>query len=301
MLPLDEVLNTILIGDTLTLLRQLPDAFVDVTVTSPPYNKGERDRGWLVDRVVYEGARDNKDEAEYQAEQIAVLDEVYRITRPGGSFFYNHKLRWVRGRLIHPYEWISKSRWIVRQEIIWHRRIAANIRGWRFWQVDERIYWLYKPRFEGDTIGQELNPRHALFTSVWEIPPERDPRHPNPFPIELPTRCIYSVLDGQKGVVLDPYCGIGTTLVAAKLLGCDYLGIDISEAYVAIARERLETAEQERARVEAEVALHVVRKTFRERKEKGEWARRFRQHPLLEEPQGLVRQLDLLENKVSPR
>jgi len=84
-----------------------------------------------------------------------------------------------------------------------------------FWQVDERIYWLYKPRFEGDTIGEELNPRHALLTSVWEIPPERDQRHPNPFPIELPTRCIFSVLDGRKGVVLDPYCGIGTTLVAA--------------------------------------------------------------------------------------
>ncbi|MDW7991337.1 MAG: site-specific DNA-methyltransferase, partial [Anaerolineae bacterium] len=192
-------------------------------------------------------------------------------------------------------EWVSRSRWILRQEIIWHRRIAANIRGWRFWQVDERIYWLYKPRFDGDTIGEELNPRHALLTSVWEIPPERDPRHPNPFPIELPTRCIYSVLDGQKGVVLDPYCGIGTTLVAAKLLGCDYIGIDISEAYVAVARERLEAAETEWPRVEAEVALHVVRKTFQERKAQGEWARRFHQQRLLKEPQDLVQQLCLPE------
>jgi len=241
-------LNTIIVGDALTVLRQLPDAFVDVTVTSPPYNKGERDRGWLVDRVVYEGARDSKDEAEYQAEQIAVLNEVYRVTRPGGSFFYNHKIRWVRGRLIHPYEWVSQSRWMLRQEIIWHRKIAANIRGWRFWQVDERIYWLYKPRFDGDVIGEELNPRHALLTSVWEIPPERDPRHPNPFPIELPTRCIYSALDGERGVVLDPYCGIGTTLVAAKLLGCDYLGIDISARYAEIARERLQNAGREETR-----------------------------------------------------
>jgi len=133
---------------------------------------------------------------------------------------------------------------------------------------------------EGDTIGEELNPRHALLTSVWEIPPERDQRHPNPFPIELPTRCIFSVLDGRKGVVLDPYCGIGTTLVAAKLLGCDYLGIDISETYVAIACERLQNAEAERARVAAELSLHVVRKTFKERKERGEWVGRFRPKPL---------------------
>jgi modification methylase len=125
-----------------------------------------------------------------------------------------------------------------------------------------------------------------LLTSVWEIPPERDQRHPNPFPIELPTRCIFSVLDGRKGVVLDPYCGIGTTLVAAKLLGCDYLGIDISETYVAIACERLQNAEVERARVAAELSLHVVRKTFKERKERGEWVGRFKPQRLVDENGG---------------
>lgn len=269
-------LNTVVVGDALEVLRTLPDDLFDVTVTSPPYNKGERDRGWLVDRVVYDRATDRKEEEAYQEEQIAVLNEIYRVTRPGGSLFYNHKIRWSRGRLIHPYEWVSRSQWILRQEIIWHRKIAANLRGWRFWQVDERIYWLCKPRFPGDTIGAELGSRHALLTSVWEIRPERDPRHPNPFPIELPVRCIYSVLDDRKGVVLDPYAGIGTTLVAAKLLGCDFFGIEISETYVAIARERLENAERERARVLEELELHKVQKTFQERKATGEWVGRFR-------------------------
>lgn len=269
-------LNTIVVGDALEVLRNLPDDLFDVTVTSPPYNKGERDRGWLVDRVVYDRATDRKNEEAYQEEQVAVLNEIYRVTRPGGSLFYNHKIRWSRGRLIHPYEWVSRSRWILRQEIIWHRKIAANLRGWRFWQVDERIYWLCKPRFPGDTIGAELGSRHALLTSVWEIRPERDPRHPNPFPIELPVRCIFSVLDDRKGVVLDPYAGIGTTLVAAKLLGCDFFGIDISETYVTIARERLENAERERARVLEELELHKVQRTFRERKAAGEWVGRFR-------------------------
>ncbi len=269
-------LNTFIVGDALEILRTLPDDLLDVTVTSPPYNKGERDKGWLVDRVVYDVATDRKDEEAYQEEQIAVLNEIYRVTRPGGSFFYNHKIRWSRGRLIHPYEWVSRSRWILRQEIIWYRKIAANLRGWRFWQVDERIYWLCKPRFPGDAIGAELGSRHALLTSVWEIRPERDPRHPNPFPIELPVRCIYSVLDDRKGIVLDPYAGIGTTLVAAQLLGHDFLGIDISETYAAIAKERIESAERERARVLAELEFHKVRKTFQERKALGEWIGRFR-------------------------
>ena len=41
-------------------------------------------------------------------------------------------------------DWLRKTKWTVKQEIIWDRVIAANIRGWRFWQVEERIYWLYK-------------------------------------------------------------------------------------------------------------------------------------------------------------
>jgi modification methylase len=264
----------LILGDALTELQKLPENSFDVGITSPPYNKGERHKGWLVKNVVYEGVRDIKNEKEYQDEQVEVLNELYRVIKPGGSFFYNHKIRWERGVMIHPYSWVSRSKWVVRQEIIWNRRIAANIRGWRFWQVDERIYWLFKP-IGDDLIGPELSSRHALLTSVWEIRPESENPHPAPFPIELPTRCIYSVLDGRHGAVIDPYAGSGTTLVAAELMGLSWLGIEISPHYIEMATARLANAEAERPRVEAEMALHRVTKTFKERKENGEWLGRF--------------------------
>jgi site-specific DNA-methyltransferase (adenine-specific) len=116
-----------------------PDNCVDVSVTSPPYNKKENKKGWLVTSVQYAHSTDRMPEAQYQAWQIQVLNEVFRVTKPGGSFFYNHKIRWENGILLHPYAWVSQSLWTLRQEIIWDRMIAANIRGWRFWQVDERI------------------------------------------------------------------------------------------------------------------------------------------------------------------
>jgi len=50
-------------------------------------------KGWLVDKVVYKGASDNLPEEEYQRIQIEVLNELYRVIKPGGSFFYNHKIR----------------------------------------------------------------------------------------------------------------------------------------------------------------------------------------------------------------
>ena len=267
-------LNKIIQGDTLTVLRTLPDEIVDVGVTSPPYNKGENKKGWLVKNVKYSGATDKLPEEEYQKNQIEVLNEIFRITKLGGSFFYNHKIRWEKGVMLHPMDWLRKTKWLIRQEIIWDRMIAANIRGWRFWQVEERIYWLYKPKGK-KLIGEELKPKHSLLTSIWRFPPERENPHPAPFPLALPIRAIYSVMDEKKGLVIDPYCGSGTTLVAAKILEHDYIGIEISKEYVEFAENRLKNYESELKFAKEEMGKHIVLKTFKERKKMGEFTGRY--------------------------
>ena len=270
----NKFLNKIIQGDTLTVLRTLPDEIVDVGVTSPPYNKGENKKGWLVKNVKYSEATDKLPEEEYQKNQIDVLNEIFRITKPGGSFFYNHKIRWEKGAMLHPMDWLRKTKWLIRQEIIWDRMIAANIRGWRFWQVEERIYWLYKPKGR-KLIGEELKPKHALLTSIWRFPPEQKNPHPAPFPLALPIRAIYSVMDVTKGVVIDPYCGSGTTLVAARILEQNYIGIEISKEYIEFAENRLKNYENELKFAREEMNKHAVLKTFKERKEKGEFTGRY--------------------------
>ncbi|MFH1825283.1 MAG: DNA methyltransferase [Candidatus Firestonebacteria bacterium] len=270
----DEYLNKIIKSDALTILKTLSDEIVDVGITSPPYNKGENKKGWLVKNVKYEGAVDKIHEDEYQKNQIMVLNEIFRITKLGGSFFYNHKIRWERGEMFHPMDWLRQTKWAIRQEIIWDRMIAANIRGWRFWQVEERIYWLYKPK-EKNLIGEELKSKHALLTSIWRFSPERTNSHPAPFPLVLPIRAIYSIMNNKKGVVIDPYAGSGTTLVAAKILGLDYIGIEISEEYVKFAKNRLNNYESELKFVKEEINKHIVIKTFEERKKMGEFTGRY--------------------------
>ncbi len=274
-LGLDPLIDQIIQGDVLDVLRRIPDNCIDVGVTSPPYNKGEDQKGWLVDRVKYKGATDKRSEKEYQAWQVEVLNEIWRITKPGGSFFYNHKLRWRQGEMFHPYEWISRTKWVVRQELIWDRMIAANLRGWRFWQVDERIYWLYKP-IGNHKVGEELKSRHALLTSIWRFPPERDNLHPAPFPLELPLRAIYSIMDEEQGgIVLDPFAGSGTTLVAAKILGHHYIGIEISPDYVQMAQNRLSNVQKEMSRAQKEISKHQVKRTFKQRKAEGSFTGRY--------------------------
>lgn len=268
-------MNKIFCGNTLEVLKTLDSSIIDIGITSPPYNKMEKQKGWLVKNIIYDNYRDMKNEDEYQQEQIDVLNEIYRITKAGGSFFYNHKIRWEKGQMLHPMDWLRKTNWCIKQEIIWDRMIAANIRGWRFWQVDERIYWLYKS-INNNKIGEELQSKHAQLSSIWRFPPERNNPHPAPFPIILPIRIINSVLNENNGVVLDPYCGSGTTLVAAKLLNKNYIGIDISEEYIEFAKSRLKNSHKEQAKLNEELAKHKIEKTFKERKENSEFTGKHR-------------------------
>lgn len=265
------MIDKFLKGDVLEVLKTLPSDSIDMGVTSPPYNKKKNKKGGLVKDINYTDIEDHLDEGVYQSQQIEILNELYRVIKPGGSFFYNHKVRWEKGVMIHPFTWVCNSKWVIKQEIVWDRSIAANIRGWRFWQVEERIYWLYKPIKKGDN-GVELKSKHALLTSVWRLRPEMDKDtvfgHPAPFPIEIPTRCIYSILDDKKEcLIIDPYMGSGTSAVASKLLGHNYVGIEISDKYIKDSKYRIQNiTDKEKKDFNEEIQLHYVKKSYSERK-----------------------------------
>lgn len=233
-------IDTIYNGDCLEILPLMNEKSIDIVVTSPPYNKMEgKNAGKLVEAVVYDSFCDNMSESEYEENQINVLQELHRVLKDDGSVFYNHKNRYFNERMVSPLEWLLQTDFEIRQEIIWNRKIAGNIRGWRFWQVDERIYWLQKK----GANRIELTPQIASLSSVWEIPPQRksETNHPCSFPIELAQRCL-SVCDKKDSIVLDPYMGSGTTAIAAKRKGFHFIGCELSEKYIEIANNRIKEA-----------------------------------------------------------
>ena len=71
-------INKIIKGDTLKILKSLDSNFIDLGITSPPYNKQEKNKGWLVKNVKYDSYKDSKSENEYEKEQIDVLNEIFR-------------------------------------------------------------------------------------------------------------------------------------------------------------------------------------------------------------------------------
>ena len=260
--------DVILIGDCLNVLKTIDNDCIDMGVTSPPYNKcmKSKSKNQIFGPIEYKDFDDNLPENIYQQQQINVLNELHRIIKPGGSFFYNHKVRHIKGEIIHPMEWLRKTNWTIRQEIIWNRKACTEVGGYRFYQVDERIYWMYKPI--KSVIGSKMLGKHAKMTSVWEFPPDRKNPHPAPFPIVLPLRCILSFMDEEPGIVIDPYSGSGSTLIASKLLNKNYIGIDLTEEYKQMSLERLQNINRYNDILERELSLHVVKTTYEERKKK---------------------------------
>ena len=258
--------DVIIQGDTLETLRTLESDSVDMGVTSPPYNK--RNVGGGIFRAIeYDKVSDNLPEDVYQQNQIDVLNELYRIIIPGGSFFYNHKVRHLKGIATFPLEWLMKADWHIRQEIIWVRTTCTEWGGYRFHPKDERIYWLYKP-VDNNVIGTRIESKHAVCSSVWGMMPDLDNPHPAPFPVLLPLRCILSIMDGKKGLVIDPYLGSGSTAIASKLLGCCYVGIEISENYIEHARKRISEYKSYKYILDDELKTHIIKNSYKDRQKK---------------------------------
>ena len=210
-MPKSKIINNIHKVDCLDFMKGFLTPFVDVTITSPPYNKGEQG-AILIKAIKYNNYRDNLPEDEYQENQINFLNELYRVTTPGGSCFYNHRPRWIKGKPIHPFEWIHKTDWQMRQQIIWNRKICGNLRAWRFYQTHEEFWWLWKDNKKAPGENQ-INMKYASLGSVWNVRPysNKKIKHPCMFPPEIPARIILATTE-KDDVVFDPFCGSGTTL-----------------------------------------------------------------------------------------
>lgn len=197
-------LDKIYCCDVLDGLRQLEDNSIDLIITSPPYNKAgfngkvKRTERCIWNKTIDYGSVDVDcmDEQMYEDWQVEVLNECFRVLKPDGSMFYNHKIRTRHNQISHPIEWISRSDFKCRQIITWDRTKSPNQDTCRYVPSSELIFWLCKssrnPRFQRtDTLFP---------TEVWRLSPQKNTKHPAPFPIEIPDNIIPSVLQG--GVVI---------------------------------------------------------------------------------------------------
>ncbi len=236
------MVNQIVVSDALEFLKGLPDETANLMVSSPPYNLKNTSGGGLKNLTKnnhwnkpvnnwYDSHNDAMPNDEYIAWQRAVLQEALRVIKSDGAIFYNHKWRVQSGLLQNLAGEILKG-FPVQQIIIWNRGSGMNFNDGYFIPTYEEIYLIVKPAFR-------LNPKMNVYGDIWNITPERDSKHPAPFPIDIPIRCI-SAASKPNDLVIDPFAGSGTTPRAAQLLGRNFMACDLSPRYVEMAQARIE-------------------------------------------------------------
>jgi modification methylase len=232
------MLNTLVHGDCLQVMKGISDASINLVLTSPPYNlknstgngmKDGRGGKWSSAALLdgYSGHTDNMPHDEYVSWQRSVLSECMRVLSEDGAIFYNHKWR-VQGGLLQDRSDIVDG-FPVRQVIIWKRSGGINFNKGYFLPTYEVIYLIAKPNFV-------LAPKANALGDVWEIPQERNNPHPAPFPLELADRVISAT---TATTVLDPFVGSGTTAIAALNNNRNFIGIDSSQEYIDLANGRI--------------------------------------------------------------
>ncbi len=214
----DDYINKVIHGDCLEVMKQMPDKCVDLVLTDPPYGI-EYKSNWGTNHELI--ANDNN------------LDWLSRFT-------------------------LELSR-VVKTDA--HLYIFCNMNCLeqfkeefsRYFKLKNILVWDKQSFGAGDTTGAGYAPQYELvlfFSSgknklnserigeVIRVPRTFNELHPTQKPVEL-MKLLVSNSSNENEIVFDPFLGSGTTAVACKQLGRNYIGIELSEKYCAIANERL--------------------------------------------------------------
>ena len=232
MIEINKIYNL----DALKLLNQIDNDIIDLTITSPPYNLGEKHHTNTNVFNAYDEYNDNLPEDEYQQNQITVLNEIFRATKEKGSLLYNHKNRIRGGKQISPYEWIYKTKWTIKQELIWQNG-TPNMDNCRFYPSTERIYWLSKG-IETDFVN--IVKANDL---IKDNPVGTLNEHKRAFPLLFARRFIVCFPNAK--LIFDPYMGSATTAIASIKEKRNYLGSEISENYYNFGNKRINNENSE--------------------------------------------------------
>jgi adenine-specific DNA-methyltransferase len=249
-----EQLDTIHLGDCLNLLKSLPDASVDLIVSSPPYNIGKS----------YESKRAL---SIYLEEQKVVLTECARVLSPKGSIFWQVGSYSDKGMLIpldvKVFPILEDLGLIPRNRIVWIRPHGLHAKN-KFSARHETILWFTrtntypfhldsirvpqkyqnKKAWAGESKGKlTCNPDGKNPGDIWLFQNvkhnhEEQTIHPCQFPEDMIARIVLAVTD-EGDTVLDPYMGTGTVAVVARDQDRHFLGAEMDSTYHAIALQRL--------------------------------------------------------------
>jgi len=236
-------LNKIYHEDCLATMKKMPDNFVDLVFTSPPYNMNLRIRnGKYCSRQIvkefstkYDGFDDNLPIDDFYILHSKILNELLRVSK---IVFYNIQI--VTGSKVAFFHMIGDFAPYLKDIIVWDKKHGQP--AMQSGVLNRRTELILV--FERDNaISRQFKcaefARGSL-EDIWQISRGKKvaKNHGATFPVELANKVIQNFAK-KCDIVYDPFMGSGTTAVAAKMNGCAYIGSEISADYIKFAEERI--------------------------------------------------------------
>lgn len=241
--------------DCIEALKRLPDGVVDLTITSPPYNIGKE----------YESPLSIDEYLDWCERWIR---DVHRVTGRFGAFWLNLGYISLKDRakaIPLPYLLWNRCPFYLIQEVVWNYGAGVSAKS-SLSPRNEKLLWYVKDAARYTFNIDEIRDPNVKYpqqkkngklrcnsigknpSDVWQIAkvtsgtnrasPERTP-HPAQFPLDLIKRIVLG-FSNPGDLVMDPFMGSGTTAIASLECGRQVIGLEINEAYCAIAAKRIE-------------------------------------------------------------
>jgi site-specific DNA-methyltransferase (adenine-specific) len=266
---IEEVLNQVIVGDCVEVMSKLPNNSIDLVITSPPYSVG----------INYDVYDDNTTINQYLEFSEKWLNETYRILKDDGRICvnvpYEINLKERGGRIF-----VVSEIWNVMKKLgyNWFGIIdleedsphRSKTTAWGSWMSPSQPY-LYNPKeciiiayknspkklvkgepqWKGEpTITEEGKTKMVysdddkkdfmeLVFGQWKYLNDSRPMTKATFSMDIPTKAI-KILSYKNDIILDPFNGSGTSCVAAEILDRRWIGIELSENYANISRQRIQ-------------------------------------------------------------
>ncbi|MDK2876315.1 MAG: hypothetical protein PWQ22_725 [Archaeoglobaceae archaeon] len=243
--------RVVIINDDFLSTNMIQSDSIDLIVTSPPYN---------VD-IHYGSYKDDIPYEKYLEFTEKWLSKAFELVKPDGRLCLNIPLDKSKGRREEGFQSVyadvvsiaKKVGWKYFSTIVWNESNISRRTAWGSWlnasapyviAPVEVIVVFYKKHWKktsGSGVSDITREEFIEWTNgLWTFPGENRKKigHPAPFPLELPKRCIklFSFVDD---VVLDPFLGSGTTLIACSLLNRRGIGVEVDRKYCELAKNRL--------------------------------------------------------------
>lgn len=246
---LQSFLGKIITADCRTVLPLIPEASIDIILTSPPYNFG---LDYDADR--HQDARHWRD---YFDQLAAIWRDCVRILKPGGRLIIN--IQPLFSDYVPTHHIVScqlqEMGLLWKGEILWEKNnYNCKYTAWGSWKSPSMPYLKYTWEFvevfckathkkagRAEDIDISAEEFKEWVYAKWNIAPERNMKelgHPAVFPEKLVERLL-KLFSFRGDIVLDPFNGVGTTTLVAEKLGRRFIGIELSERYCATAAARI--------------------------------------------------------------